>query len=88
MNSSVLILIVGGIALLIILLRILFKPIKLALKLFLHALLGFVGLYLTNFFGSSVGIFLPLTWGNALVAGLFGIPGIILLVILKFFVGM
>jgi len=70
--------------LLLLLLKLLRKPIKWALKLLLHALFGFVALFIFNFFGSIVGITLGLNWVNAIVTGVLGIPGVILLLLLTY----
>lgn len=77
-------LIVVGVLLLWLLLRILRKPIKWALKLLLSAALGFVGLALVNLLGSAVGISLNVNWFNALVSGILGIPGVLLLLLFKY----
>lgn len=63
--------------------KLLSSPIRWILKLLFNALLGFVMLFLVNFFGAFYGIELGTSLVNALVAGFLGIPGILLLVILK-----
>ena len=80
----IVVLIVVGVLLLWLLLRILRKPIKWALKLLLSAALGFVGLALVNLLGSAVGISLNVNWFNALVSGILGIPGVLLLLLFKY----
>ena len=77
-------LIVLAVLLLLLLLRILRKPIKWALKLLLNALLGFVGLALLNIVGGPIGISLNINWFNALVSGILGIPGVLLLLLFKY----
>ena len=72
-----------GISLLGLMLKILKKPIKLAWKIFLHALSGFVFLFIFNFFASFVDLSIPLTWLNAIITGVMGIPGVVLLLILQ-----
>ncbi len=67
------------------LVKLLAKPLKWIVKLLLNALGGFILLLVVNFVGSWVGISLGLTWINALVAGVLGLPGVALLLILKFF---
>ena len=78
------ILIVIGILLLWLLLRLLKKPIKWALKLLFSAILGFVGLALLNIVGEPVGIWLNINWFNVLVTGILGIPGVLLLLLFKY----
>lgn len=78
------VLLVLGLCLLaFLLIKLLIKPIGWALKLLFHALIGFAALFLLNFFGSVIGISLEMTWLNALITGILGLPGVILLLILK-----
>jgi len=77
------ILIIGGI-LLLLFLKIITKPLQWAGKLFLHALCGFVALFVLNFFGSIIGLTLELTWINAIVAGVFGMPGVAVLLVITY----
>ena len=41
-------------------------------------------LFLLNFFGSAIGITLGLNWINALVIGVAGFPGLVLLLLIKY----
>ena len=68
----------------ILILRILAKPIRLVFKILINTALGFVLLWLVNFFGGSFGIALELTLLNAVVVGLLGIPGVLLLLALHY----
>lgn len=69
-----------------VLFKLLKTPLTWALKLLLNALVGFVGLFVFNFLGSFVGISLGLNWVNALVTGLLGFPGVILLLLIKYII--
>lgn len=66
-------------------LKLLSAPFKLIIKLLLHAGLGFLLLLveeiIAGFFDFSLGINLV----NCLVAGILGIPGVIILVLIKLF---
>ncbi len=76
------ILMLGATVLFVILLvRILFKPIKWIFKLLINAFFGFVVLFLVNFFGESVGLHLDTGWINCLITGFLGVPGVVLLVL-------
>lgn len=81
MTIAVLIVCVLLIALLF---KILKTPLKWAMKLLLNALSGFVALVILNFFGSIVGLSLTINFINCLVTGLLGLPGVILLLIIKY----
>ena len=73
------------IAVIILLLKIIAAPMKLAFKLLLNALFGFIILFVFNFFGDFVGFTLGINWVNALITGCLGIPGVILLILIKLF---
>ena len=81
--AIVILLAVGG-GLLGLLLRLLRKPIKWAFKLLLHVLFGFIYLFLFNFIGAWFGLSLDVSWLSAAVAGVLGIPGVVILLILKY----
>lgn len=72
------------IGMIVLLLKLLRKPIRWAFKLLLHAVFGFVALFIFNFFGGLVGVTLGLNWLNAVITGVLGIPGVILLLFLTY----
>ena len=47
-------------------------------------LVGFAVLFLLNFAGGFVGLSLGINWLNAIVVGIFGAPGVVLLLLLKY----
>ena len=67
-----------------ILLRLLKAPIKWLGKLIIHAILGYVALFVFNFVGAWVGISIGLNWINAAVTGVLGVPGVVLLLLIKY----
>ncbi|MCQ2557639.1 MAG: pro-sigmaK processing inhibitor BofA family protein [Oscillospiraceae bacterium] len=76
-----------NIAVIIIVVLALFLLIKLVassigkfLKFILHALLGFVLMLVVSLLGIPISI----TWPKLLVSGLFGVPGVIILILLSF----
>lgn len=70
--------------LLFLVIKIIKTPIKWAFKLLIHAGFGFLGLLVINFFGVLVGVTLPITWLSALAVGVLGVPGVLLLLVIKF----
>ena len=46
--------------------------------------MGFVFLFVFNFFGAWVGLNLELSWLNAIVTGVFGVPGVVVLLIIRY----
>ncbi len=63
--------------------RIFYKPLKGILILALNSLLGGVGLYIFNWIFSATGFTIAINVVTASVCGLFGLPGLVLLVLLK-----
>ena len=60
------------------------RPIKKIVKFVLNAVFGFVLLFLVNYFGRAIGVSLEMTLVNCLVAGFIGIPGVLILLALKY----
>ena len=56
---------------------------KRLIELIINILLGIVVIWLINKFGGSLGISIPLNFITALVVGVLGIPGVIILVLLN-----
>jgi len=73
-----------AISLIGLLLRLLKTPMKWAAKLLLHALLGYAFLFIFNFVGAWVDLSLGLNWVNAIVTGVLGVPGVVLLLLIKY----
>ena len=66
-----------------ILVKIFSWPIKILGKLIINGLLGVILLMLVNLFGKYIGIHIAINAATALIAGFFGVPGIIFLIIFK-----
>lgn len=86
MTASIVILIIFGVLLLSLLVRLLKTPIKWAFKLLINTGIGFVALFLLNFFGDPIGVNLGLNWFNAVVTGVLGVPGVVLLLLIKYLI--
>ncbi len=59
-------------------------PLKIILRLVINGILGGIAIIIINLIGAPLGFTISLNLFSALVAGILGLPGIILLVILKF----
>lgn len=81
---SSLLMLAAVIVFLVLLFKLLTKPIRWIFKLAINAALGFVVLFIVNFFGDPIGIDIPMNLLNALITGFLGVPGVILLVVLQF----
>jgi inhibitor of the pro-sigma K processing machinery len=64
--------------------KLLLTPIRLAVKILIHGVMGFIILWIINTFGGLLGFFLPINFVTIIVAGFLGIPGIVLLAFVKF----
>ncbi|MCD3217991.1 pro-sigmaK processing inhibitor BofA [Clostridium botulinum C] len=74
-----------GIILLYVVVKLLAWPIKILYKLIINGVLGVVLLLIVNFIGGNIGITIGINPWSVLIAGFFGIPGVIFLIIFKFF---
>ena len=68
----------------IIVARILAWPLKKILKLLFNIGLGLLMILLVNVFGTYIGLSISFNTVTALVSGLLGLPGVIVLVILHY----
>lgn len=78
--------IAAGIFILWLIIKLFLTPIKWIFKLLINTLVGFAALWVINFFGDFIGISLALNWINALVVGVFGFPGVVVLLVLKYLI--
>lgn len=69
--------------LVVVCLRLFAAPLKLALKVAFNSALGFGALWLLNLTTSITGLSLGLSWFNAIVIGILGVPGFGLLLLVK-----
>ena len=65
------------------LIRMLLLPMKLIFKLGIHAVCGFLCLWLLNTVSGYTGIYLPINAITAAIAGFLGLPGIALVALLE-----
>jgi len=52
------------------------KPMGCLLRLFINTLGGFIALFVINYIGAFVGISIGINWINAIIIGIFGLPGV------------
>jgi len=76
-----------GIILLFMLGRLLLVPLKVVLKLVYNALLGAIAILVVNFIGGVFSFHIAFNIYTAFIVGTLGVPGFILLVILKLIFG-
>ncbi len=71
-----------GIVLVALIFFILTKPFKWILKTVLNGLLGGIMLIIINSIGAEIGLMIPINPLNALLVGILGFPGVLLLVLI------
>lgn len=83
MDTNILISVVICIIFLLIFGKIFFLPIKKIFKVVLNTGLGALVIFVINTIGTSFGFHIGLNIINALIVGILGIPGAVLLILLK-----
>ena len=67
--------------------KIFILPMKSVVKLILNSIIGAVIIYIINKIGAIWGFYIGLNWITAIFVGILGIPGAVLLIVLKLFLG-
>ena len=83
-TASSILMTVAAVVFVVLLIRILLKPIKWIFKFLAHALFGYVLLFVVSFLGDFIGLNIEMTLLNVLIAGFCGIPGVIVLALASF----
>ena len=86
MTISPILAFVVGVVLLALVLKIIAFPVKKIIQLVINAIIGGVLLYIINIFGASIGFTLDITWWSALIVGILGVPGVIIVAIIQLFI--
>ena len=84
MNLGLIVAFVAGVLLLYLIAKIFVVPIKFIGKLLINAVIGGILLWVLDYFGAYVGLRVPINPITALIAGVLGVPGILLLIALQF----
>ena len=82
LDLSVFLTYAGAIILLFIFGKLFLWPLKIILKLAVNSLIGGAAILLINIIGAEIGIIIPPNMLNALIVGVLGLPGAILLIVL------
>ena len=72
----------GAVVLIFLIGKIFLWPLKMILKLVLNSLAGGLVILLINAVGVAFGLMIPLNFLNAVIVGILGLPGVVLLLIL------
>ena len=80
MELGGIVLFIIAIAVVLVILKILGKSMKIILGVLANALIGGLVIWILNLFGMGIAF----NWINVLIVGFLGIPGVIIVVVLKF----
>ena len=69
----------------ILLIKIISAPIKKIFKFVLNMLLGVALMFIINLVGKNFGVSIDLSFTQCAIAALFGVPGVLLLILIKLF---
>lgn len=83
-NLYILLAWVAGIVLVLFFGKALKAPFKIALKLLVNSLIGGMVIIVINFLGQYIDFHISLNIFSALIVGTLGLPGVILLIVLKY----
>ncbi len=86
MDLSVVIAYLLGLVILYFLARLLLIPLKVIARLIINGIIGGLMLAVFNLVGGYFGLYLAINPVTVLVAGLMGIPGVVLLIAIRYFV--
>lgn len=73
-----------GVAILFVVLKLLALPMKLIIKLVINGVVGAVIIFVVNLIGANFGFTIDLNWITALIVGILGVPGVVIVTILQF----
>lgn len=71
------------IALVVLAVFILTKPLRKLLKLVLNTVLGYITLFIVNYFGAYIGVQVGVNLLNAIIVGILGVPGVAVLFFIR-----
>ena len=69
----------------VVVIKLLAAPVKLVFKILINAVSGFLLLIIANFISGFFDFSLLMSFLNCLISGVFGIPGVAFLIVLKLF---
>lgn len=87
MNIATIAAYIIGLVLVYIVARLLLAPLKLLLRLLVNGIIGLILLWGLNWVGAYWGLHIGMNPLTALVAGFLGVPGVVLLVALRYLLG-
>ncbi|WP_088106155.1 pro-sigmaK processing inhibitor BofA family protein [Halalkalibacter urbisdiaboli] len=86
MDPIVIVMLLGGLILMLLIVGAPIKPIRFIGNIGVKLIVGCLLLFFVNAFGSFIDFHIPINGVTAAVSGLLGIPGVALLIVVKFFI--
>ncbi len=84
MDFTMILPILIGVGILFIVLKLLALPMKLIIKLVINGIVGGILIFVVNLIGTNFGFMIDLNWITALIVGILGVPGVVIVAILQF----
>lgn len=84
MNGAILVAVCVLLAVVLVLSALFFKQVKGFFALILNTIAGWAGLYIFNTVFAAAGISLGINIASASLVGVLGVPGLLLMIVLKF----
>ena len=83
MDTNTIIIYLACLIVLFIIGKVFYLPLKHIFKLLLNSVFGGFLIYIVNLVGGSFGFHIGLNFGTAIFAGILGVPGVVVLVLVK-----
>lgn len=84
MDFTMILPILIGVGILFVVLKLLALPMKLIIKLVINGIVGGVLIFIINLIGANFAFAIHLNWITALIVGILGVPGVVIVAILQF----
>lgn len=84
MDFTMILPILIGVGILFVVLKLLALPMKLIIKLVINGIVGGILIFVVNLIGTNFGFMIDLNWLTALIVGILGVPGVVIVAILQF----
>lgn len=84
MDFTMILPILIGVGILFVVLKLLALPMKLIIKLVINGIVGGILIFIVNLIGANFGFMIDLNWITALIVGILGVPGVVIVAILQF----
>ena len=81
MDFTMILPILIGVGILFIVLKLLALPMKLIIKLVINGIVGGILIFVVNLIGTNFGFMIDLNWITALIVGILGVPGVVIVAI-------